>query len=115
LRVTSCFAEVTQQIHSFRASGVRPFQAACAVASEQMALRKSNGALCMKLALVSFLAILRLSVPIVSRRIAPHDYSGQAGPARELSTRSCHWGMPAFQELSSVHFSDLEQGIAFVP
>lgn len=51
----------------------------------------------MKLALVSFLAILRLSVPIVSRRIAPHDYSGQAGPARELSTVAAIGGCLLFR------------------
>jgi hypothetical protein len=36
---------MTQQIHSFRASGVRSLQAACVVASEQSAMRKSVGAL----------------------------------------------------------------------
>jgi hypothetical protein len=37
---------MTQQIHSFRASGVRSFQAACVVASELRALRKSAGVSC---------------------------------------------------------------------
>jgi hypothetical protein len=46
LRVVLCLAEMTQQIHSFRANGVRSFQAACVVASELRALRRSAGALC---------------------------------------------------------------------
>lgn len=45
LRVVACFAEVTQQIHSFRASGVRSSQAARTVASEPSAKRKSVGVL----------------------------------------------------------------------
>lgn len=46
MRVVSCFAERTQQIHSFRASGVRSFQAACVFASDLSAMRKSVGDLC---------------------------------------------------------------------
>jgi hypothetical protein len=46
MRVASCFAEMTQQIHSFRASGVRLSQAACVVASEASASDKSAGLLC---------------------------------------------------------------------
>jgi hypothetical protein len=38
---------MTQQIHSFRASGVRPFQAACVFVSDLSAMRKSGGVLCM--------------------------------------------------------------------
>jgi hypothetical protein len=38
---------MTQQIHSFRASGVRPFQAACVFVSDLSAMRKSVGVLCM--------------------------------------------------------------------
>jgi hypothetical protein len=36
---------MTQQIHSFRANGVRSFQAAC-VFAELSAMRKSVGVLC---------------------------------------------------------------------
>jgi hypothetical protein len=46
MRVASCFAEMTQQVHSFRASGVRLSQAACVVASEASASDKSAGILC---------------------------------------------------------------------
>jgi hypothetical protein len=46
LRVGPCLAEMTQQIHSFRASGVRSFQAALVVASEPRASHKSAGVLC---------------------------------------------------------------------
>ena len=37
---------MTQQIHSFRDSGVRCFQAACVFAFELSAMRKSVGVLC---------------------------------------------------------------------
>jgi len=40
-------AEVTQQIHSFRASGVKSFQAARFFVPELSAMRKSFGVLCM--------------------------------------------------------------------
>ena len=45
--VSSFLAEVTQQIHSFRASGVIAAQRSLAAASDSMALRKSDGSLCM--------------------------------------------------------------------
>jgi hypothetical protein len=54
LRVVPCLAEMTQQIHSFRASGVRSFQAALVVASEPRALHKSAGVLCTGPDLLSF-------------------------------------------------------------
>lgn len=54
LRVVLCLAEMTQQIHSFRASGVRAFQAALVVASEPRALHKSAGVLCTGPGLSSF-------------------------------------------------------------
>ena len=44
-RVSSFLAEVTQQIHSFRASGVMAAQRLFAAASDSMALRKSGGSL----------------------------------------------------------------------
>jgi hypothetical protein len=43
--VSSFFADVTQQIHSFRASGVMLSQRIFAAASDSMALRKSAGSL----------------------------------------------------------------------
>lgn len=43
--VASCLAEVTQQIHSFRASGVISAQTLLAVVSNSMAVRKSLGSL----------------------------------------------------------------------
>ena len=43
--VSSFLAEVTQQIHSFRASGVIAAQRPFAAASDSMALRKSAGSL----------------------------------------------------------------------
>jgi hypothetical protein len=56
-RVEPCLAEMTQQTHSFRASGVRSFQAACVVASEPRALRISAGVLCAGPGLVLLFAI----------------------------------------------------------
>jgi len=44
--VVSCLAEVTQQIHSFRASGVISDQRLFVVASDAMAFWKSAGSLC---------------------------------------------------------------------
>lgn len=43
--VSSFLAEVTQQIHSFRASGVMAAQRLLAATSDSMALRKSDGSL----------------------------------------------------------------------
>lgn len=54
LRVASSLTEITQQIHSFLARGVRSFQAARAVASESRALRKSTGVLWIGPGLLSF-------------------------------------------------------------
>src|SRR5687767_15787729 len=44
--VSSFLADVTQQIHSFRASGVIPAQRLFAAESDSMARRKSDGSLC---------------------------------------------------------------------
>lgn len=75
LRVVPCLAEMTQQIHSFRASGVRSFQAARVVTSERRVLRISSGVLCTGPGLVSFLIITRCRLPIAlsreSQRIQP--------------------------------------------
>jgi hypothetical protein len=45
-RVSSFLGEVTQQIHSFRASGVISSQTRFAAASDAIAFRKSAGSLC---------------------------------------------------------------------
>ncbi len=45
-RVASCLGEVTQQIHSLRASGVRSGQSFLTVPLAPMALRKSAGSRC---------------------------------------------------------------------
>lgn len=54
LRVAPCLAEMIQQIHSFRASGVRSFQAALVAVFEPTALHKSAGVLCTGPGLSSF-------------------------------------------------------------
>lgn len=63
LRVVPCLAEMTQQIHSFRASGVRSFQAARVAGSKLRALRISPGVLCTGPGLVSFFAITLSRLP----------------------------------------------------
>jgi hypothetical protein len=55
-------AEVTQQIHSFRASGVMAAQRPFAAASDSMALRKSGGSLC-----------IALVVKLVTRTLLPPE------------------------------------------
>ncbi len=45
-RVSDFLADVTQQIHSLRANGVRSSQAILMLESELMALRRSAGMLC---------------------------------------------------------------------
>jgi hypothetical protein len=66
LRVVACLAEVTQQIHSFRASGVKSFQAACVVASKPRAFRKSAGVLCTGPALLSvFVMVFSLPAEVL--------------------------------------------------
>lgn len=45
-RVSDFFTEITQQIHSLRASGVMLFQAACTASDTKRAARRSSGTLC---------------------------------------------------------------------
>ena len=48
-RVSFFFAEVAQQIHSLRASGVISFHRSLTVRSDSIALRRSEGRLCTEL------------------------------------------------------------------
>jgi hypothetical protein len=57
-RVASCLGEITQQIHSFRASGVRLFQAAWVAGVESTARRKSAGIVCMGAGLLVFFRVM---------------------------------------------------------
>jgi hypothetical protein len=57
LLVSAFLPDVTQHIHSLRASGVISSHAACAEGFETMALRKSVGILCTTPPAISFLAI----------------------------------------------------------
>jgi len=52
-RVSARFPEMTQQIHSLRASGVMSFQTASAFGVDARAFRKSAGKLCTALVLVT--------------------------------------------------------------
>lgn len=73
--VSSFLAELTQQIHSFRASGVISAQSPLAAASDSMALRKSGGRLC-----------------TVPPEIVKLHARNASSPTRlsSLSTKSCH-------------------------
>lgn len=59
--VSAFLAEMTQQIHSFRASGVMAAQRFFAAASEAMALRKSAGSLWTRPPAFFLVVILRMS------------------------------------------------------
>jgi len=67
-RVGACLAESTQQIHSFRASGVRSFQAARVDASDATAWRKSDGSLCRGPVLLLLCAIPWLRLVLINTR-----------------------------------------------
>jgi hypothetical protein len=67
LLVSSFFADVTQQIHSFRASGVMLAQRSFAARSASMALRKSAGSLCtIPVVAVFFVAVFFVAVFFVA-------------------------------------------------
>ena len=74
LLVVSCLAEVTQHIHSFRASGVMSAQRLLAVALDSMAIRKSAGIL-WTIPLAGFLVVTPRSfyVPHSGLRVEPED------------------------------------------
>lgn len=55
--VSGFLTKVTQQIHSLRARGVRPFHASRAFGEETSAFRKSAGTLCTTPVAISFLPI----------------------------------------------------------
>ena len=68
MRVESFFAESIQQIHSFLASGVRPFQTASVAVAELRASRRSAGALCTGPGLGPVFSICFRSYPRVERQ-----------------------------------------------
>jgi hypothetical protein len=70
--VSSFLAELTQQIHSFRASGVIAAQRLLAAASDSMALRKSDGS-------------LWIVPPVVALVVMHQLCSGSCRPTFELS------------------------------
>jgi hypothetical protein len=67
--VTSFLADVTQQIHSLRASGViaahRPF----AAASDSMALRKSDGSLWTAPPAIALVVMRQYAVPLAAQGV----------------------------------------------
>ena len=96
LRVVPCFAEMTQQTHSFRANGVRSSQAACVVASEPRALRKSAGVLWKGPRVLSFFIVLAESVSQVFGHALPTIVSTSADRvihklSRRRPLRHFHW------------------------
>ena len=68
---------MTQQIHSFRASGVRSFQAARIVASESRALRKSTGVLWTGPGLLSLFIVILHRWNLQSKQPFNPDVLGQ--------------------------------------
>ena len=64
LRVSGFWTEITQQIHSLRASGVMSSHFARAIASEVRAFRKSAGTLCTAPAEMAFLVTDFILLPL---------------------------------------------------
>jgi len=71
LLVSSFLADVTQHIHSFRASGVMLVQTSVTSASDSIALRKSAGILCTVPEAIG----PRVMVAAFYRRQAPRVYA----------------------------------------
>jgi hypothetical protein len=72
LLVSSFFADVTQQIHSFRASGVMLAQRSFAARSASMALRKSAGSLCtIPVVAVFFVAVFFVAMDQFTASVLP--------------------------------------------
>ena len=65
--VSSFLADVTQQIHSFRASGVISAQRLFAAGSDSMALRKSDGSLWIAPPAIALVVIRQLRRPYVAQ------------------------------------------------
>ena len=76
-RVSSFFADVIQQIHSFRASGVIAAQRLFTAASDSMAFRKSDGSLWMV-------------PPAIARVVMRQLCRGSCCPAPEISGADLH-------------------------
>src|SRR4029453_1336845 len=85
--VSSFLADVTQQIHSFRASGVISVQTLFAAALDSMAFRKSAGSLCTVPPAI-FCVVIRLTVP-VSPNETEISHAGCRGKHSDLITK---WG-----------------------
>jgi hypothetical protein len=79
LLVSGFLTEITQQIHSLRASGVISSHFACAAGSEMRAFRKSAGIVCTAPAEIAFLAtnfiLPGYATGLESRRTTPGDKS----------------------------------------
>lgn len=97
-RVASCFGEVTQQIHSFRASGVMSIHRLDAAASRPMASRKSagNAWTVPSWSLLEGMAVFRCAVHMTSLDAAMSGTSPVAGSAHvagagQPTRRFCRW------------------------
>ena len=86
--VSSFLAEVTQQIHSFRASGVMATQRLFTAASDSMALRKSGGSLWTVPSVIALGVMHRL--PGASCRLTPGISRGFAAKRHQLEPVGLH-------------------------
>jgi hypothetical protein len=73
--VSSFFADVTQQIHSFRAKGVMLVQSSLTSASDSIAWRKSAGILCTVPEAIG----CRVMMAAFYRRQPPREYCRSGG------------------------------------
>jgi hypothetical protein len=69
--VSSFLADVTQHIHSLRASGVMLAHRSATIASDSIALRKSGGILCTVPEAICCRAIVSRSLQVISRSANP--------------------------------------------
>src|SRR5262245_66258169 len=83
--VSSFLADVTQQIHSFRASGVISAQRLFAAGSDSMALRKSDGSLWIAPPAIALVVIRQLRRPYVAQR--PRSRSEERRVGKEARGR----------------------------
>lgn len=90
--VSSFFAEVTQQIHSFRARGVMAAQRRSARASDSMALRKSAGSL--------WIVPLLIALVVMRQSRSVSQGSPVIGPHRPTMTRTIASGRIRRKRLS---------------
>lgn len=112
LRVVSCLAEMTQQVHSLRASGVRSSQAARVISSEVSATRKSVGVLCRgpgSLVLLWFIAPSLEHALVNSLGCLPSVRQQLLEPTRRLGWQALQDVLEVAMRIMSVELRGLDQ------